>query len=188
MSSPVAGLRRLAGLLRSPVARLMRLAALLRSPDSGLGGLIVRFALAGGFGAVVYVLTTTLAADVAGLPFQAALGLGFYTALCVNFVTQRRFVWARAERYALPLHRQAGRYVLIACAQYGATVAGTLLLPPALGLPTEAVYLAMIATISTFNFLILRHGIFHVAPPPTESGTPVHRDVSDYLGERGVCD
>jgi putative flippase GtrA len=152
------------------VDRLRNFVGLLRSPDSGLLWLSVRFALAGGFGMVVYVLVTTLAADVAGLPFQAALAVGFYTALCINFMSQRRFVWARAERYHLPIHRQAGRYLLTAWAQYGVTVAATLLLPGALGIPTEAVYLAMIVLLSLSNFVILRYGIFHATPSSSERG------------------
>lgn len=150
------------------LARLAGLVHMLRSPDSGLLGLGMRFALAGGFGVVVYVLTTTLAADVLGLPFQAALALGFYSALCVNFVSQRRFVWAKGEQYVLPIHRQAGRYLLMAWVQYGVTVVATLLLPAALGIPTEVVYLAMIGLISLLNFVILRHGIFHAAPAAAE--------------------
>jgi putative flippase GtrA len=174
--------------MRSAVLRLRRLVSLLRSPESGLLGLTTRFALAGGLGMVVYVLTTTLTADVVGLPFQLALGLGFYTSLCVNFVSQRYFVWARAERYVLPIHRQAGRYVLMACVQYGLTVLGTLLLPRALGLPTEVVYLAMVVALSLTNFLILRHRVFHAAEPAAAAVeaaggavgiVPVHQNVSD---------
>jgi putative flippase GtrA len=150
--------------MSSAVAQLRQLVRLLRSPDSGLPGLTARFLLSGSVGAVVYVLITTLAANVAGLPFQAALGLGFFSALCLNFVSQRHFVWAKTGQYALPIHRQAGRFGLMACAQYGVTVAATLLLPRALGLPIEIVYLVTISILSLINFLILRHRIFHAAP------------------------
>jgi len=154
--------------MRSHAGRLRGLVRMLRSPDSGLLGLSVRFALAGGLGTVIYVLTTTLAADALGLPFQAAQAMGFYTALCVNFVSQRWFLWVKGERYILPIHRQAGRYLLMAWIQYGVTAVATLLLPSALGIPTEVVYLAMIVLISTINFLTLRHGIFHAAPASPE--------------------
>jgi putative flippase GtrA len=125
--------------------------------------LIVRFALVGGLGTTVYLLTTTVAADVVGLPFQAALAVGFSTALSFNFVAHRRFVWVKRERYVLPAHRQAGRFLLVALAQYGTTAAATLLLPSALGMPTEAVYLTMVALLSAVNFLVLRHRVFHAA-------------------------
>jgi putative flippase GtrA len=164
--------------MSAPTESVLRLARRLRSPESGLPGLAVRFALAGGFGVIVYVLTTTLAAEVADLPFQVALGLGFYVALSVNFVSQRHFVWVKAERYALPIRRQAGRFVLLACVQYGLTALGTLLLPRALGLPTEVVYLAMIAALSLINFLLLRDRIFHTAST----------NVSDYLASERACD
>lgn len=142
-------------------SRLRYLVWLLRSPEAGLPGASVRFVLAGGCIAVVYVFTTTLLADVIGLPFQAALGLGFFITFCLSFLSQRHFVWAKAERYALPAHHQAGRYVLLACVQYGLTALGTSLLPHALGLPTEVVYLAMIVALALINFMVLRHRIFH---------------------------
>jgi putative flippase GtrA len=155
--------------MSSMVVYMKGLIRLLCSPDSGLRWLSVRFCLAGGLAMVVYVLTTTLATDVAGLSFQVALALGFYTALCINFVSQRRFVWAKGERYLLPIHHQAGRYLLMAMVQYGVTVAATLLLPHVLGIPTEAVYLAMIVLLGLINFLILRYSIFHAAPTLSES-------------------
>jgi putative flippase GtrA len=167
--------------MSSAIARLRYLVGLLRSPDSGLPGLTGRFALAGGFGAIVYVLITTLMADVVGLPFQVALGLGFCTALCINFLSQRRFVWAKPEPYVLPIHRQAGRYVFMACMQYGVIAGVTLLLPRALGLPTEVVYLAMVGLLGLINFLILRRGIFHSVPASSETETRSHRSKVDGI-------
>jgi putative flippase GtrA len=154
--------------MRRARAGPLHLLWLLRSPQAGLLGAAVRFALNGGLNAIFYVTCTTLLADVAGLPFQLALALSFSAALCLNFLAQRHFVWATAERYALPAHHQAGRYLLLAGAQYGVTALGTLLLPRALGLPTEAVYIALLAVLSLINFLLLRHRIFHAAPASAE--------------------
>lgn len=133
----------------------------LLAPGSGMFGLCVRFVLAGGLNTIVYLLVTLLAADVARLPFQAALVIGFGTAVSVNFFSQRRFVWAKSEQYHLPAHHQAGRFLLWAGAQYGATAAATLALPPALGMPTQAVYVGVIALLAVVNFLVMRYAIFH---------------------------
>lgn len=133
----------------------------LRSPDSGLLGQAVRFALAGGTVALVYLTTTTVLAEVIGVRFQIALAVGFCVGLLVHFTLQRVFVWTHHERFALPLHHQVGRYVMVAGTQYGVTAASTALLPAALGAPTEAVYLATVAVLVSANFIVFRHGIFH---------------------------
>jgi putative flippase GtrA len=133
----------------------------LREPESGLVGQGVRFALAGGTVALVYLATTTVLADVVGLPFQVALAIGFSVAIMVHFTLQRLFVWIHHEEFALPLHHQAGRYLIVAGIQYGVTAASTYVLPQALGVPTEVVYLATVAALLVVNFLIFRNRIFH---------------------------
>jgi len=141
----------------------------LRTPDSGLLGQGVRFALSGGTVALVYLGTTTVLAEVAGMPFQAALAIGFSLGLVVHFTLQRLFVWTHHEEFALPLSHQIGRYLLAAAVQYGVTAASTGLLPSALGVPAEIVYLATVAVVLSSNFLVFRHGIFHAR---TETNGP----------------
>jgi putative flippase GtrA len=133
----------------------------LRSPDSGLVGQGVRFGIAGGTVALVYLVTTTILADVVGLPFQVALAIGFCVGIVVHFTLQRTFVWVHNEDFALPLRHQAGRYLVVSAIQYGLTAASTSLLPSALGVPTEVVYLATVAIIVSLNFVVFRHRIFH---------------------------
>lgn len=113
---------------------------------------------------MVYLATTTLLADVADMPFQTALAIGFCGALLVHFTLQRVFVWTHHEDFALPLRHQVGRYLAVAAVQYGVTAASTSLLPGALGAPTEVVYLATVATVISINFLVFRHAIFHAKP------------------------
>jgi len=144
----------------------------LRSPSSGLLGQGTRFGLAGGLVALVYLGTTTLLADVVGLPFQVALAIGFGVAISLHFTLQRVFVWIHHEDFALPVYEQAGRYLAVAAVQYGVTAASTALLPSALGISTELVYLATVAVILSVNFLVFRHGIFH-AKPADESPAPI---------------
>jgi putative flippase GtrA len=124
----------------------------------------VRFAFAGGIVALVYLTMTLVLADVVGMPFQAALVIGFCLATIVHFTLQRVFVWTHDEEFALPLHHQAARYLAAASAQYGLTAASTSLLPAFLGAPTEIVYLVTVAVVISMNFLVFRHGIFHGKP------------------------
>jgi putative flippase GtrA len=110
---------------------------------------------------IIYLGATTVLADVVGLPFQIALAIGACVGLCVHFTLQRFFVWAHREAYALPLHHQAGRYLVVAGAQYGLTAASTSVLPAAFGLPIELVYLGTVAILVSVNFLIFRNSVFH---------------------------
>jgi putative flippase GtrA len=132
-----------------------------RDPSSGLFGQSVRYALTGGIVATVYLGVTTLLADVAGLHFQIALIIGFCCGMSVHFTMQRFFVWVHHEEFALPFHHQAGRYLLVAGAQYGTTALSTSTLPAALDLPTEVVYVATVAVLICVNFLVFRNGVFH---------------------------
>jgi putative flippase GtrA len=141
----------------------------LKTPESGALGQGVRFALSGGTVALVYLATTTVLAEVAGLPFQAALAIGFSVGLVVHFTLQRRFVWTHHEEFALPLGHQLGRYLAVAAVQYGVTAASTALLPSALGVPTELVYLVTVAVVLSVNFLVFRYGIFHAKPVASDS-------------------
>ncbi|HUN79540.1 MAG TPA: GtrA family protein [Solirubrobacteraceae bacterium] len=141
------------------------LSGLLR-PNSGLLGQGVRFALSGCIVAAVYLLTTSTLALVLGLPFQAALALGFALATGVHFTLQRVFVWAHRDAFALPLPRQLVRYLPVVGFQYTVTALSTSLLPGPLGLPTELVYLATAVLLTASNFVIFRNGVFHATREP----------------------
>jgi putative flippase GtrA len=156
------------------------LARALRAPDPGILRQGLRFALAGGTVALVYLTTTTVLAEVVGMPFQAALAIGFGVGLIVHFTLQRLFVWTHHEEFALPLHHQVGRYLALAGAQYGVTAASTSLLPSALNVPTEVVYLATVAVVLSTNFLVFRHGIFHAKPAVPERD----HDAPAFEGDR----
>jgi putative flippase GtrA len=151
----------------------------LGTPESGLLGQGVRFALSGGTVALVYLGTTTVLAEVAGTPFQAALAIGFSLGLLVHFTLQRTFVWTHRGEFALPLSHQIGRYLLAASAQYGVTAASTGLLPSALGVPAEVVYLATVMVVLSSNFLVFRYGIFHVKGGGSGPGPTLARAASE---------
>lgn len=133
----------------------------LRTPESGLLGQVARFVVNGCTTAAVYLLSTTLLALAVGLPFEIALAIGFSLAIAVNFTLHREFVWVHRGEFALPFHHQFGRYLLLAGTQYGLTAISVALLPRALGLPTEVVYLATVLLLTPLNFVAFRLGIFH---------------------------
>jgi putative flippase GtrA len=157
--------RRAAGSRRE---RVLAAARTLRSPSSGLLGQSVRFLFAGGVVVVVYVTTTTVLADVVGLHFQVALAIGFALGILVQFNLYRVFVWVHHEEFALPVRHQLGRYLTAAGVNYGLTAASTAVLPGVLGVPTEAVYLVTVASLTVLNFVVLRHVIFHAKTPAGE--------------------
>jgi putative flippase GtrA len=144
------------------------LAQYLRSPRSGLLGQLFRFGLTGGFVTVVYLTVTTVLSQAVGLAFELALAIGFVSALTLHFSLQRLFVWIHDDGFALRFRHQIGRYLLMAGAQYGCTAAATAVLPSALRVPTETVYLATMAVATTTGFLVMRFIIFHGAKPTLE--------------------
>ncbi|HUB35302.1 MAG TPA: GtrA family protein [Solirubrobacteraceae bacterium] len=141
--------------------RLGKLLRVLRAPDPGIARQGLRFALAGGTVAFVYLAITTALSELTGLPFQAALAIGWCCSIAVHFTLQRQFVWRHHDDFALPLSNQTGRYLAVAGAQYGVTVAATSLLPAALGVSAEAVYLTTVTVLVVANFLIFRNLVFH---------------------------
>lgn len=142
------------------------------SPHSGTLGQVIRFGVAGGSVALLYLTVTTVLSQVLGLPFELALAIGFVSGLLLHFTLQRLFVWVHHEEFALALHHQVRRYLLMAAAQYGTTAASTALLPGALGVSTEVVYLVTMVVVTVAGFLIMRLVIFHADPPsPLDSAT-----------------
>ncbi len=133
----------------------------LRSPESGVIGEGLRFAIAGGTVALIYLTTTTVLHEVFGVPFQLALIIGTLTGLTAHFTLQRVFVWVHHEEFALSVHAQVGRYLVVAAIQYTLTALSTSILPGALDLPVTPVYLATACSLAALNFLVLRGRIFH---------------------------
>ncbi|MFI4989762.1 MAG: GtrA family protein [Solirubrobacterales bacterium] len=158
---------------RPNLERARTLVRHLRSPRSGLLGQLVRFGLTGGLVTLLYLTVTTVLSQVVGLPFELALAIGFLSAILLHFTLQRLFVWIHEEGFALPFRHQVGRYLLMAGAQYGCTAGSTALLPGALGLPTEVVYLATMAVVTSTGFLVMRFIIFH--SPTVVEASPVGR-------------
>ena len=131
------------------------------SSDSGTIGQGVRYAMSGGVVALVYLTMTTVLAEVASVPFQLALILGFATSTLVHFTLQRTFVWMHRSRFALDARSQAMRYLPIIAIQYPLMAASTSLLPGALDVSPTYVLFATAAAIAMTNFLLFRGRVFH---------------------------
>jgi len=125
-----------------------------------------RFVLVGGLVAGVYVTTTTLLAEVVGVPFEASLAIGFALAIVTHFSLQRLYVWRHTTDFALSIHHQLARYAAMAGLQYGLTAMITGILPRPLGVSPEVVYLPTAVVLSVTNFLVFRSRIFHAAIDP----------------------
>lgn len=130
----------------------------------------LRFVIAGGGVALFYLAVTTLLADVVGAPFQLALVVGFTTAVAAHFTLQRVFVWVHTDGFALPVHRQVRRYLVIAVLQYAATALITATLPGPLGVRVTYVYLVSAVAFAAITFLVFRSNVFH-PPQPAVSRT-----------------
>src|SRR4051794_40377649 len=130
-------------------------------PDSEIRGQGGRFALVGITVAVVYTGLTALLAGPVGLPFQAALAIGYGTALALNFTLHRSFTFASADGYELRLPSQIARFLGLALLQYAVTVTAVAVLPGALGLPHFVVWAGVVVLFAVGSFLALRITTFH---------------------------
>jgi putative flippase GtrA len=135
-----------------------------RLDHAGLFSQGMRFAFTGCVVSAVYLLTTSALTLLVGLPFQVALAIGFAAAVAVHFSMQRLFVWTDHGDFALAFPHQVSRYLLVAGTQYGVTVLCTSLIPSALGLTVELVYLTIALPVAFGNFLLFRYYIFHGKP------------------------
>lgn len=133
----------------------------IRSPEWGLVGQGVRFVISGCLVAATYITVTTLLHFVFGVAFQVALAIGFATGVALHFTLQRLFVWRHHEQFALPVHHQVARYLVVSASQYGITALSTSRLPSVLGVPVEVVYVLTMLTVTSVNFLIFRGRVFH---------------------------
>lgn len=149
---------------RTALSSALSTARHLATPESGRLGQGVRFVLAGGVVMVVYLTTTTVLAQVVGVAFEVAIVVGYSLGLCVHFTLQRVFVWVHHEEFMLSIRQQARRYLLVAGVQYGVTAASTAVLPRALGVSSELVYLVTVAVVTAINFVVYGNRVFHGRP------------------------
>ena len=126
----------------------------------------MRFALVGGFVAVVYIsVDHPVARRGRQSPSRSLWCSASLSASPIHFTLQRVFVWRHHERFALAAHHQALRYLCMCFVQYGLTALSTSWLPGALGLPVEPVYLVSALGLAGLNFVVFRGRVFHADQP-----------------------
>lgn len=137
-----------------------RIPAALRHP---LAGHAIRYAAAGALVFGVYVAATLLLSGPVGLPIQAAIALGYATAVVLHFVLQRVFVFVDRDEFELSTRHQVRAYLLLSGGQYAVTAVATHVLPDALGIDERLVYCGSALLVSGFVFVFLRTRVFHAA-------------------------
>ncbi len=142
-----------------PSTPAARVAALRRS--SAPHHQALRFVLNGGVVAVFHVGAGLLLAGPLGVTLQAAIPIAYVASLLLNYVLQRLFVFAHAERFATRLGVQFLRYLAVAGAQYGSIVLATTALPGPLGVSDRVVYVAAALLTPLLSFVALRAFVFH---------------------------
>ena len=130
-----------------------------------LTGPLIRYGIAGGCVALVYLAVPLLLHDVVGLPIEAAIPIAYALALTLHFNLQRYFVFSHVDEFALTTRQQIGRYGMIAAVQYPTTALATAFLPGLLGVSSDAAFLIITLTISLTAFLLLRGHVFHPTAP-----------------------
>jgi putative flippase GtrA len=142
----------------------------IRRPEHGLLGQGIRYGIAGATVALVSLGGTIGLAEGVGLPYEAAFGIAFTTAVITHFSLQRYFVWSHHEDFALPVHLQVARYLPIALANYGLVAIALAVLPRALDVSSLPVFLTATLLTTLLCFLLFRTSVFHAQPGSGESG------------------
>jgi putative flippase GtrA len=121
-----------------------------------------RFLVAGGFTALVQLVTTTLLLHVANLPVQPAVAIAYLVTITTHFTLQRFFVFAGQGTFALSTGGQIRRYAAVAGTQYPLTAALVALFVW-LGLPDLGAVVLTMLLVTPTTFILMRTKLFHVA-------------------------
>jgi putative flippase GtrA len=120
-----------------------------------------RYVFTGAVVALLYMAITTVMRAGLGLPWAAAVAIGYSVSTTTHFTLQRYFVFRSNEGFALSFHQQATRYYAVVVFQYLLTVGAMAVLPRLLGLPEFVVYPGVVCSITPMTFLLLRKRLFH---------------------------
>lgn len=121
---------------------------------------MMRFAIAGGTVAIVYIGLGLLLSGPAGIPIQMAIPCAYLPSIALHFSLQRWFVFASGE-FMLSMRTQVWRYIGVAFAQYLLTAGLTYLLPVVFGVSDRVAYVIAVLTAMVLTFLTLRLAVFH---------------------------
>jgi putative flippase GtrA len=125
----------------------------------------VRYLLAGGSIAGLFLVLMTVQTQLLGVPAQVALILSYCVAIPTHFALQRYFVFASDNDFALATHHQAVRFVSVALTQYALTAIGLHVLTHVAHLPTMAAYCVTAPVTILLTFTLLRRWAFHAEDP-----------------------
>jgi putative flippase GtrA len=129
-----------------------------------LAGATVRYGIAGGTVAVVYIGMPLLLHGVFGVPLEAAVPIAYVAAVSLHFTLQRLFVWRHVGEFALSGREQGMRYLMIGAVQYPVTALAIAVLPGVLSVSESAVFVGVTIVTSIMLFLVLRSHVFHAVP------------------------
>jgi putative flippase GtrA len=124
---------------------------------------VARFVLSGATVAVVYLGLGLLLSGPVGMPIQLAIPISYVLSVLLNYTLQRHFVFAHSQAFALAPQSQFIRYVQIGAVQYAITALATAVLPGALGLSEQVVYVAVALIAAAITFVLLRFVVFHAS-------------------------
>lgn len=120
-----------------------------------------RYVIATGTTTLLYVGLTLGLSGLSGAPIQIAIPIAYVTAVVINFILQRRFVFPHGEEFALPVYHQARYFVLVGLFIVGFSIAATTVLPPLLGISEQVAYLGTVVVTPLVTFTVLRTWVFH---------------------------
>lgn len=123
---------------------------------------LVRFGLTGALAFAIYTGGTLLLSGPLGLPIVLAIGLAFSASVAFNFTMQRHFVFLDRETFALRARTQLGRYIFAATCNYLLTSLIVTVVPDALGVSQQLVFVVTAVVMSLVGFTVVRWWIFHV--------------------------
>jgi putative flippase GtrA len=121
----------------------------------------LRFGASGALTAVTYLGGTLLLSGPLGISLQIAILVAYALSLCLHFTLQRYVVFRDHDRFELELHRQAGRYLAVAGAQYAFTATVIAVVPGLLHVDERVVYVVTALFAATVSFVLLRTRVFH---------------------------
>jgi putative flippase GtrA len=156
-----------------------------------LAGSGMRYVIAGGIVAVVYLGVPIALNGGAGVPIEVAIAIAYVLAVTLHFNLQRHFVFRHVGVFELSRRAQIGRYIMMGAVQYPTTAVATALLPKVLGLSSRATFVVVSLVMSATLFIVLRTHIFQShggdvpARHPGGSGTELEVGELQFGGRRG---
>ena len=129
------------------------------TPEARAQGL--RYIAVGGLATGVYLGSTAVLSQLVGLPFQAAMLIGYVLGIAVHFLLHRSYTFATEHGYALSVPHQAGRYVAFVIVQYLFVAVSVALGSALLDVAQILVWLALFGPVTVVGFLVLRTRMFH---------------------------